>query len=99
MSEVGPIGGGASASGMPRPQIEGAGRPGERAEPRSARRGADRVEVSHLARSLSRLNQDEPVRQDLIDRVRAEIEAGRYDTPDKIDAAVDNILRGFDQSA
>jgi len=57
------------------------------------------VEVSTLARSLSRLNQDEPVRQDLIDRVRAEIEAGRYDTPDKVDAAVENILRGFDPSA
>lgn len=57
------------------------------------------MEVSTLARSLSRLNQDEPVRQNLIDRVRAEIEAGRYDTPDKVDAAVENILRGFDQSA
>lgn len=34
----------------------------------------------------------EPVRQDLIDKVRAEIEAGSYETPDKIDAAVENLL-------
>jgi len=99
MTEIGPIGGGASASGMPRPHLDGASRPGQQAEPRSARRGADRVEVSSLARSLSRLNQDEPVRQDLIDRVRTEIEAGRYETPDKVAAAVERLRRELDQSA
>lgn len=99
MSEIGPIGGGASASGLPRPQLDGAERPGVRAEPRSTRRGADRVEVSSLARSLSRLTSDEPVRQDLIDRVRGEIEAGRYDTPDKVDTAVDRLLTELDGSA
>jgi hypothetical protein len=57
------------------------------------------VEVSSLARSLSRLNQDEPVRQDLIDRVRTEIEAGRYETPDKVAAAVERLRRELDQSA
>jgi anti-sigma28 factor (negative regulator of flagellin synthesis) len=99
MSEIGPIGGGASASGVSRPHVEGAGRPGENAEPRSARRGADRVDVSSLAKSLSRLNQEQPVRQDLIDRVRAEIEAGRYDTPERVDAAVTNLLRKIDPNA
>lgn len=98
MSEVGPIGGGASAPGVPKPRQEGAGRPGQRAEPRSARRGVDRVEVSSLAQSLSRLNQEQPVRQDLIDRVRSEIEAGRYETPERIDAAVTNMLRDIDQT-
>jgi anti-sigma28 factor (negative regulator of flagellin synthesis) len=51
------------------------------------------VEVSSLARSLSRLTSDEPVRQDLIDRVRSEIESGSYETPEKIDGAVDGLLR------
>lgn len=96
MSEIGAIGGGASASGMPRPLPDSIGRPGDRAEPRSARRGDDQVEVSSLARQLSRLTSDEPVRQDLIDRVRSEIEAGNYETPDKIDAAVDGLLRELD---
>jgi anti-sigma28 factor (negative regulator of flagellin synthesis) len=53
------------------------------------------VEVSALAlaQSLSRLNQEPPVRQELIDRVRAEIETGNYETPERIDGAIDNILR------
>lgn len=93
MSEIGPIGGGASASGAPRPhRTDGAGRPGQHAEPRP-RRGEDRVEVSALAQHLARLNQDPPVRQDLIDRVRAEIEAGLYDTPERLEGALDNIVR------
>ena len=99
MSEIGSIGGGASASGVPRPHLDRAARPGQDAQARPAGRGADRVEVSSLARSLSRLNQEEPVRQDLIDRVRAEIEAGRYDTPDKVAAAVDNLLRDLEDLA
>ena len=69
------------------------GRPGQNAEPRARRRGQDRVEVSALAQSLSRLNQEPPVRQELIDRVRAQIEAGTYDTPERVDAAIDNFLR------
>ncbi len=99
MSEIGPIGGGASASGVPRPQLEGTGRPGDHADSRSARRGSDRVEVSSLARSMSRQNLEQPVRQELIDRVRAEIEAGRYDTPERIDAAVNRLLHEIDQNA
>jgi negative regulator of flagellin synthesis FlgM len=56
------------------------------------------VEVSALAQSLSRLNTDPPVRQDLIDRVRAEIEAGVYDTPERLDRAVDRLLAEIDPS-
>jgi anti-sigma28 factor (negative regulator of flagellin synthesis) len=93
MSDISAIGGGASASGLPRPLPDAIGRAGARAEPRSARRGDDQVEVSSLARSLSRLTSDEPVRQDLIDRVRSEIESGSYETPEKIDGAVDGLLR------
>jgi anti-sigma28 factor (negative regulator of flagellin synthesis) len=90
MSEIGTIGGGASAAGLPRPLREGETRPGDRAETRSAPRGADRVEVSSLARELARAQ--EPVRQELIDRVRAEIEAGTYESPEKLDAAVRKLL-------
>jgi anti-sigma28 factor (negative regulator of flagellin synthesis) len=34
---------------------------------------------------------DADVRQDLVARVRQEIEAGTYDTPDKLEAAVDRL--------
>ena len=46
----------------------------------------DRVELSDAARLLSRLSELPAVRQDLVDRVRAQIDAGTYETPDKIDA-------------
>lgn len=57
------------------------------------RRGTDRVEVSALATYLSKLRQLPAVRQSLIDSVRAQIENGTYDTPEKIDAALDQMLR------
>ena len=95
MTEIGPIGGGASAQGVSRPHLEAEARaaearPGDHAQTRSARRGADRVEVSSLARELAK--QQEPVRQELIDRVRAEIESGSYETDHRIDGAIDRIM-------
>ena len=99
MTELGPIGGGASASGMPRPHLDPTAKPGHDAEPKAARRGTDQVEVSNLARSMSRLNQEPPVRQDLIDRVRGEIEAGHYETPERLDAALDKMIDSINPPA
>jgi len=45
---------------------------------------------------MSRLNQEPPVRQDLIDRVRAEIDAGNYLTPERLDAAIDTMIDSID---
>ncbi|MCC7387740.1 MAG: hypothetical protein IT431_03130 [Phycisphaerales bacterium] len=45
---------------------------------------------------MSRLTSDEPVRQDLIDRVRSEIEAGTYETPEKLDGAAEGLLRDLE---
>lgn len=36
------------------------------------------------------------VRRPLVDRVRKEIAAGTYDTPDKFEAALDRLLAGLD---
>lgn len=98
MSHIGAIGGGASASGVPRPRqvnreesLEGAS--SSHAQSRAQRRGADSVEVSDLAQSLARASNDAPIRQDLVDRVRSQIEAGTYVTPARIDDAITNILR------
>lgn len=70
--------------------------PGDRAreaqnDAPAVRRGADRVEFSAVATYLSKLR-DLPIRQDVVDRVRAEIAAGTYDTPEKLDAAVNELL-------
>jgi hypothetical protein len=54
-------------------------------------RPSDRVELSDRARLLSRLAGLPPVRQDLIDRVRDEIARGDYDTPGRLDLAIENL--------
>ena len=54
-------------------------------------RGSDRVEFSQAAQLLSKLSKLPEVRQDVVDRVKAEIAAGNYDTEEKIDAAIDKM--------
>ena len=39
-----------------------------------------------------KLNENRPVRHELIERVRAEIAAGTFETPDRIEATIDCIL-------
>ena len=41
--------------------------------------------------------EDAPIRRDLVDRVRREIEAGIYDTPEKLDAALERLLRHLEE--
>ena len=55
-------------------------------------RGGDQVELSDQAVLLSRLRELPPVRQGLIDQVRSAIERGEYDTPEKLDAALEKML-------
>jgi negative regulator of flagellin synthesis FlgM len=55
-------------------------------------RGSDRVEVSTAARLLSQLHQVPEVREDLVAEVRAQIEQGTYETPEKIDITIDKLL-------
>lgn len=68
-------------------------RTAESAAPASTpRRGTDQVEVSSVASYLSQLR-NLSVRQDLVDRVRAEIASGTYETPEKIEGAITEIGR------
>ena len=55
-------------------------------------RAADRAEFSKAAQLLSKLAELPDVRQDLIDRVRAEIAAGTYETPEKLEIAIDKLI-------
>ena len=53
-------------------------------------READRVDISAMAR---RLAESEPgIRRDLVDRVRADIASGTYDTPDKLEKALNGLI-------
>ena len=87
MSDVSPIG---------RPGPAAMGRAGHPSRPAPSAgeqaRGRDQVQLSHTARLLSKLHEMPDVRQDVVDRVRAEIESGNYDTPAKLDAAVNQMM-------
>ena len=56
-------------------------------------RGNDSVQLSTVAQMLSKLNQMPDVRQNLVNQVRSQIQAGTYETPAKINAAVQGLLQ------
>ena len=48
---------------------------------------------AHKANNQDSLNSEEPgIRKELVERIRREIAAGTYDTPEKWHAALDNLL-------
>jgi negative regulator of flagellin synthesis FlgM len=55
-------------------------------------RGSDQVEVSQIATYLSALRDVPSIRQDLVDSIRAQIAAGTYDTPERLDAALNGLV-------
>lgn len=57
-----------------------------------ARRGGDEVEVSQLAYYLNKLRTLPAQRHDLISSIREQIAAGTYDTPERLEGALDGLL-------
>jgi len=55
-------------------------------------RGSDRVELSDHARYLGKLRELPPIREGLVEAVKAEIDAETYETPERIDKAVDALV-------
>ncbi len=55
-------------------------------------RGEDQVELSNTAQLLSKIADLPDVRQNLVDRVKASIADGTYESDDKTDAAIDSLL-------
>lgn len=97
MSDVGPV---SPTSSTPPARAE-LNRP-SRGEPEPARtpgRAADRLELSDKARLLARLRQPEPVRLDLVERIRAEIADDSYETPEKVESAADALLADLELRA
>ncbi len=55
------------------------------------RRGADSLDLSHLARLLDEVHQDE-VREDVVSRIQQEIADGTYESDEKLSVAIDRLL-------
>ncbi|XAL97932.1 flagellar biosynthesis anti-sigma factor FlgM [Phycisphaeraceae bacterium D3-23] len=59
---------------------------------KASARKDDRVELSNHARLLSKLNELPDIREGLVESVKAEIEAGRYETDERIEAAIEALV-------
>lgn len=88
MSDIAPLSRSVSAASLGTPHVSS--RPALRTAP--AQRGADRVELSSVA--CQACQAEEPaVRQELVTRVRGEIATEMYETPERLDKALDALLR------
>jgi negative regulator of flagellin synthesis FlgM len=58
----------------------------------SATSQTDRVEISQAAQAAMNASDAGGIRHDLVNQIRSQIAAGTYDTPDKMNAAVDRLL-------
>lgn len=56
----------------------------------------DRVELSDFARLLAKMRDMPDVRDDHVQRVRSAIDRGNYDTPERVDQAIDRMLQQED---
>lgn len=88
MSDINPIA---------RPQhtsLDNVNKKARHAEEQQARAhsGGDRVQLSDQARLLSKLKQLPEVREDMVNSVKSQIDAGNYDTAERFDTAVNALL-------
>ena len=93
MSDTAPIG---PLQVSPSPRVGRESTALKQEEAPSTSRGRDSVELSQTAQLLSRIAQLPDIRQGLVDRVRAEIEEGGYDTDEKIEALLDSLAEDLD---
>ena len=54
--------------------------------------GADQLDISYEADQVSRLREVPDIRHNRVAEIRAQIEAGTYETSEKLDIALDRIL-------
>ena len=58
----------------------------------SAASPADQLEISAAAQAAIEAHESGEIRSELVSRVREEIANGTYETPDKLDTALDRLL-------
>jgi negative regulator of flagellin synthesis FlgM len=61
-------------------------------QPTSASGPVDRVDISPAAEAASKAGEAGGVRQDLVNLIRGQIASGTYDTPEKMDIALERML-------
>ena len=74
------------------PGVGNTGRAREAAKPTGPNQPVDQVQISLEAKLKSLLSQVPEVRENLIERVRREIDAGTYLTEEKLDIAIERLL-------
>jgi negative regulator of flagellin synthesis FlgM len=52
----------------------------------------DRVDISPAAEAASRAVESGKIRHDLVNLIRSQIAGGTYDTPEKMDIAIERLL-------
>jgi hypothetical protein len=90
MADIAPLGRTFAPPAAGPSRVNGSARPAA-----AAPRAADQADLSDQSRWLSKLADLPAVRQDLVDRIKTEIELDQYDAPEKLDAKVDAALDGL----
>ena len=62
------------------------------AKPSQTASPTDQLDISPAAQAASQVADGAEVRSDLVARVRNEIASGTYETPEKLDAALERLL-------
>jgi negative regulator of flagellin synthesis FlgM len=57
-----------------------------------AARSADRVDISPAAQAAVQATESDDIRGALVSQIRAQLAAGTYETPEKLDKAVQRLL-------
>jgi negative regulator of flagellin synthesis FlgM len=77
-----------------RPAAQPVSRPAstEPAEPAAPMRASDRLELSSAGHLMHTLRTSNDIRMDKVASIRAHIEAGTYETPEKLAIAIERLL-------
>jgi negative regulator of flagellin synthesis FlgM len=65
---------------------------GQASQPTSTGRVVDWLDISAAAEAAAQVVEGDEIRQDLVNQIRAQIAAGTYETPEKLDAALERML-------
>lgn len=74
------------------PAISPAAAPAASAAPAQASQIHDSVEMSTVAKLAAKIHDLPDVRAELVERVKAEIASGTYETAERIDTALDRLM-------
>ncbi len=58
----------------------------------------DSVEISPLGHMLDKIDDLPEIRHELVDRIRSELATGRYETPAKLEIALDRLIDELERS-